>query len=121
MSTECRTSHAWDSSSVLCLIHGVPTDLEVGNVYEDRGKGRTGRGSLPHHPRQPANAITLVSLGCTHAGHVSGTRIRVPIGLLCTFRCSGRGRSSTTLPPSEPEVMLEVLPTMRAAQEHAGE
>src|SRR4051812_37230300 len=44
MSTDCRTSHAWDSSSVLCLIHGVPTDLEVGNVYEDRGKGQVARG-----------------------------------------------------------------------------
>src|SRR3954447_17676801 len=28
---------------------------------------------------------------------------------------------STTLPPSEPEVMLEALPAVRAAQEHAGE
>src|SRR4051794_5834338 len=28
---------------------------------------------------------------------------------------------STTLPPSEPEVMLEVLPAVRAAQEQAGE
>src|SRR3954462_5319372 len=29
--------------------------------------------------------------------------------------------SSTTLPPSEPEVVLEAPPTMRAAEEHAGE
>jgi len=42
MWTDCRTSHAWDSSNVLCLIHGVPTDLEVGNVYEDDGKGLGG-------------------------------------------------------------------------------
>src|SRR3954469_24778346 len=28
---------------------------------------------------------------------------------------------STTLPPSEPEVVLEAPPTVRAAEEHAGE
>jgi hypothetical protein len=40
-------------------------------------------------------ALAAVSFGSTHAGHVSGTRIRVPTGLLCTFRCTGRGRSRT--------------------------
>src|SRR4051794_34045170 len=29
--------------------------------------------------------------------------------------------SSTTLPPSEPEVVLEAPPTVRAAEEHAGQ
>jgi hypothetical protein len=42
MWTDCRTSHAWDSSNVLCLIDGVPADLEVGNVDEDDGKGSGG-------------------------------------------------------------------------------
>src|SRR3954462_6651758 len=32
-----------------------------------------------------------------------------------------QGSASTTLPPSEPEVVLEAPPAVRAAEEHAGQ
>jgi hypothetical protein len=32
---DCRMEIVEDSSDALCLIHGEPTDLEVGDVHED--------------------------------------------------------------------------------------
>src|SRR4051794_4103452 len=102
---------------------GVLPVEDAGGEPGGQGPGQPSGARPAGRRRAAAGTAQPVARGAAAGrGGARGRRARLRQGRppLATRPGNG-GNSSTTLPPSEPEVMLEALPATWAAKEHAGE